>query len=170
MNIKNYKKQCSEQHLDMTANLSLHCYMLHFLVQVEMQLPAAGWGVMNITSAGLQRWSFTDSVAEVAQPTHHQVRFGLSLVTMIKSKPLNDWGLLLGTCLLLSVGTEAAAVSQCGCYCTELFCSVCHICHSVIHVACVHIAKYDVYTNGMKQLHAGKQSCHIQRVTPAKVT
>lgn len=128
---------CSEQHLDKTPNLVLQCHMLHFLVQVEMQLPAAGWGVMNITSAGLQRWSFTDSVAEVAQPIRPQVRSELSLVTMVKIKDLNDCGLLLGTCLLLSGGTEGAAVSQCDRYCTELFCSAFLY---VVHVTYVNIA------------------------------
>ncbi len=43
-------------------------------LQVEMQLPAAGWGVMNITSAGLKAWSFTDTVTFAAQPVHPKVR------------------------------------------------------------------------------------------------
>lgn len=47
--------------------------MILLVTQVEMQLPAAGWGVMNITSAGLQSWSFTDSVSQVAQPITGQV-------------------------------------------------------------------------------------------------
>ncbi|KAL3147360.1 hypothetical protein ABBQ32_002841 [Trebouxia sp. C0010 RCD-2024] len=42
-------------------------------LQVEMKLPAAGWGVLNFTSAGLRDWSLTDSVAASAQPTHTQV-------------------------------------------------------------------------------------------------
>ncbi|KAA6416728.1 MAG: hypothetical protein FRX49_13308 [Trebouxia sp. A1-2] len=51
-------------------------------LEVEMQLPAAGWGVMNITSAGLQVWSFTDTVTFAAQPVYpksetkqHMLRF-----------------------------------------------------------------------------------------------
>ncbi len=43
-------------------------------LQVEMQLPAAGWGVMNITSAGLKAWSFTDTVTFAAQPCYPKVR------------------------------------------------------------------------------------------------
>ena len=43
------------------------------MVQVEMKLPAAGWGVLNITSAGLRDWSLTDSVVASAQPTYPQV-------------------------------------------------------------------------------------------------
>jgi len=43
-------------------------------LQVEMQLPAAGWGVMNITSAGLKAWSFTDTVTFAAQPVYPKVR------------------------------------------------------------------------------------------------
>lgn len=38
-----------------------------------MQLPAAGWGVLNITSAGLRAWSFTESVTFAAQPIHPMV-------------------------------------------------------------------------------------------------
>jgi len=43
-------------------------------LQVEMQLPAAGWGVMNITSAGLKAWSFTETVTFAAQPVYPKVR------------------------------------------------------------------------------------------------
>lgn len=38
-----------------------------------MKLPAAGWGVLNFTSAGLRDWSLTDSLAACAQLTHPQV-------------------------------------------------------------------------------------------------
>ncbi|KAL0050880.1 hypothetical protein WJX82_009317 [Trebouxia sp. C0006] len=51
-------------------------------LEVEMQLPAAGWGVMNITSAGLKAWSFTETVTFAAQPVYpksetmqHMLRF-----------------------------------------------------------------------------------------------
>ena len=47
--------------------------MLHIMVQVDMKLPAAGWGVLNFTSAGLKGWSLTDSVAASAQLIHPQV-------------------------------------------------------------------------------------------------
>ena len=43
-------------------------------LQVEMQLPAAGWGVINITSAGLKAWSFTETVTFAAQPVYPKVR------------------------------------------------------------------------------------------------
>ena len=46
-------------------------------MQVEMQLPAAGWGVMNITSAGLTAWSFTETVTFAAQPTHPKASVNL---------------------------------------------------------------------------------------------
>ena len=53
----------------MSAWLSGNC--IH--VQVEMKLPAAGWGVLNFTSAGLRDWSLTDSMATCAQLTNPQV-------------------------------------------------------------------------------------------------
>ena len=40
------------------------------MLQVEMQLPGAGWGVLNITSAGLKAWSFTDTVTFAARRVH----------------------------------------------------------------------------------------------------
>lgn len=48
-------------------------YTIYMWAQVEMKLPAAGWGVLNFTSAGLRDWSLTDSMAACAQLTHSQV-------------------------------------------------------------------------------------------------
>ena len=51
--------------------LTMSYQPVHIMIlQVEMQLPGAGWGVLNITSAGLEAWSFTDTVTFAASRVH----------------------------------------------------------------------------------------------------
>ena len=64
-------------------------------LEVLMQLPAPGWGVVNITSSGLQSWSFTESVSAVARAVRPQVRSNFIYLVVPKSSSLFFCSLVL---------------------------------------------------------------------------